>query len=320
MHRKKAFRRLLKTSLLFYMFRRMFIMKKETIFKGAGTALITPFNEDGVDYESLGALIDWQIEEGIDALIICGTTGENPTLSDPEHKKVLEFSAQRINGRVPFIAGTGSNDTAHAIEMTRFACSIGADACLVVSPYYNKATQNGLIASFNKIADESTKPLVIYDVPSRTGVTIQPATFAALAEHPNIAAIKEASGNIAKIVEEFSLVGDKLDIYSGNDDEVIPIMSMGGMGVISVLSNIMPKETAAMCAKYFEGDIKGAAALQCEYTPIIKALFSQVNPIPVKTALAAMGRCKEIFRLPMTAMDEGPKAALLELLKDRGLI
>lgn len=295
-------------------------MKKKSIFKGAGTALITPFNDDGVDYESLGRLIDWQIDKGIDALIIAGTTGEAPTLKDWEHHALLEFCAQKINGRVPFIAGTGSNDTAHAVEMTKFACSAGADAVLAVTPYYNKATQGGLICAYGKIADASQKPVIVYEIPSRTGVTIQPETMLKLAQHPNIAAIKEASGNIAKIDEEFALIGDLADIYSGNDDQIIPIMSMGGAGVISVLSNIMPGETAAMCSKFFEGDIAGAATDQKKYMPLIKALFSQVNPIPVKAAAAQMGLCQNILRLPLTQMEEPARSVMMEQLRLNGLI
>lgn len=295
-------------------------MKKESIFKGVGTALITPFNEDGVDYESFGRLIDWQIEEGINALIIAGTTGEASTFSDAEHKEVLRFAVERAAGRVPIVAGTSSNETAYAIELTKHACAVGADACLVVTPYYNKATQNGLIAMYNAVADASTKPIIVYEIPSRTGVTIQPETMVKLAEHPNIAAVKEASGNIAKIDEEFALLGDKLDIYSGNDDQVIPLMSMGGAGVISVLSNIMPKETVAMCDKFFAGDIAGAAADQKKYMALIKALFSEVNPIPVKAAAAKMGLCKNILRLPLTQMEEAHEAKMFDLMRGFGLI
>ena len=213
------------------------------VFMGAATALITPLNASGVDYPAFGRLIDWQIEKGIDALVIAATTGEGSTLSDEEHREVLRFAAERIGGRVPMIAGTGSNDTAYAVSLTKFACDIGADAMLVVTPYYNKATQKGLVRQFTEIADASTKPLILYNVPSRTGVTIEPATYAALADHPMIAGIKEAGGNISKIVETVALVGNKLDLYSGNDDQVVPIMSMGGQGVISVLSNVAPRQT-----------------------------------------------------------------------------
>ena len=211
-------------------------MTDHPIFRGAASALITPMTEDGVDYPALGKLIDWQIDEGINGLVIAGTTGEGSTLTDEEHREVLRYSVERAAGRVPIIAGTGSNDTAYAVELTRYASEIGADAMLVVTPYYNKATQGGLVKMFYAIADASTKPIILYNIPSRTGVNIEPETFVALAEHPNISAIKEASGNISKIVETAALVGDKLDIYSGNDDQIVPLLAMGGAGVISVLS------------------------------------------------------------------------------------
>lgn len=295
-------------------------MSENTIFQGAATALITPTTAQGVDYDCFGRLIDWQIDQGIDALVIAGTTGEGSTLSDEEHREVLRFSAQRIAGRVPMIAGTGSNDTAYAIELSQYACSVGADALLVVTPYYNKATQKGLIQMYNAIADASTKPLILYNVPSRTGVSIEPATYLALSEHPRIRAIKEANGNISKIVETFALVGDKLDIYSGNDDQVVPILAMGGKGVISVLSNLMPRETARMCARFFQGDVAGSARMQMDYLPLINALFSQVNPIPVRAAMAAMGWCEDYLRLPLTPMEDGPRAKLLDLMRAQGLI
>ena len=261
-------------------------MKEKTIFQGVATAIVTPMNENGVDYDAFGRLIDWQIEQGINGLVVAGTTGEGSTLSDEEHREVLAYAVKRINGRVPCIAGTGSNDTAYAIELTKYACSIGCDAMLVVTPYYNKATQKGLVKMFNAIADASTKPIIVYNIPSRTGVNIEPATFVELAKHPRIAAIKEASGNLSKMVEEFALLDGSLDIYSGNDDQIVPTLSMGGKGVISVLSNIMPKETVAMCDAFFAGDVATAAKMQCKYLPLIQALFCEVNPIPVKAALA----------------------------------
>lgn len=294
---------------------------RNSIFRGIATALITPFKENGeVDFEAYGRLIDWQIEQGIDALVSCGTTGENPTLSDEEHHALLKCAVERTAGRVPLIAGTGSNDTAHAIAMTRYACEIGADAVLVVTPYYNKATQNGLVQSFNAIADASTKPVILYNVPSRTGCGIQPATYARLAEHENIRAIKEANGNISAIVETMALVNGKLDLYSGNDDQIVPIMSMGGIGCISVLSNVLPAETVEICRRFFAGDVAGAAQLQMKYVPLIQALFSEVNPIPVKAAMAAMGFCKDVLRLPMTPMEETKRAHLLALMRGEGLI
>ncbi len=290
------------------------------VFMGAATALITPMTPEGVDYAAFGRLIDWQIEKGIDALVIAGTTGEGSTLSDEEHREVLRFSAERIAGRVPMIAGTGSNDTAYAVSLTEYACEVGADAMLVVTPYYNKATQKGLIRMFTEIADSSTKPLILYNVPSRTGVGIEPSTYAALADHPMIAGIKEANSDISKIVETAALVGNKLDIYSGNDDQVVPIMSMGGKGVISVLSNLMPAETSRMCHLYLKGETEASAKLQCEYLPLIKALFCEVNPIPVKAAMAAMGFCKNYVRLPLTTMEPEHEAKLLSLMKLQGLI
>lgn len=289
------------------------------IFRGAATALITPLDERGIDFDRLGHLIDWQIDEGIDALVICGTTGEASTLTDKEHRDAIAYAVERTNGRVPVIAGTGSNDTAYAIELTRFACEAGADACLVVTPYYNKATQNGLVAMYSAIADASTKPLILYNVPSRTGTAIQPATYVKLAQHPNIAAIKEANGNISAIVETKALVGDQLDIYSGNDDEIVPILSMGGLGVISVLSNLLPKETSRLCHKFFEGDVAGAAAMQCQYLKLIRALFSEVNPIPVKAAMAAMGFCEDYLRLPLTPMEDVHRQVLLDEMRRQGI-
>ena len=295
-------------------------MTANPIFRGAATALITPLNENGVDYETLGRLIDWQIAEGINALVIAGTTGEGSTLSDEEHREVLRYSVERIAGRVPCIVGTGSNDTAYAVDLSRFACSIGADGLLVVTPYYNKATQNGLIKMYNTIADASTKPLIVYNVPSRTGVNIEPATYVKLAEHPNIRGIKEANSNISKIVETAALVGDKLDIYSGNDDQIVPILSMGGMGIISVLSNVMPARTVEICDRWFRGDAAGSAALQCELLPLINALFSEVNPIPVKAAMAAMGWGENYVRLPLTPMEEVHAEKLYAIMRQFALI
>ncbi len=294
------------------------IMKK-TVFTGAATAIVTPLTKDGVDYDSYARLIDWQIKEGIDAIVTVGTTGEGSTLSDEEHRDVIDFTVKRVGGRVPVIAGTGSNDTDYAIELTKHACEAGADAMLVVSPYYNKATQKGLIASFSKIADNSTKPLILYNVPSRTGCNILPSTAAALAEHPMIAGMKEASGNISQIAELVHLVGDKMDIYSGNDDQIVPIMSLGGKGVISVLSNVLPKETSLMCKKFLDGDVAGAAKMQLKYIPLINALFSEVNPIPVKAAMAAMGFCEDYLRLPLTPMEQAGKEKLLALMRKEGL-
>ena len=294
-------------------------MTKKPIFTGAATALVTPLTENGVDYAAFEKLINWQIESGIDALVICGTTGEASTLTDEEHRQVLKFAAQVVKGRVPIIAGTGSNDTAYAIDMTKFACELGYDAMLVVTPYYNKTTQKGLIAMFRAIADASTKPLILYNVPSRTGVNIEPATYAALADHPNIAAIKEAGGNISKIVETAALVGDKLDIYSGNDDQIVPILACGGSGVISVLSNVLPRETSELCHTFFRGDVKTAMDMQIKYLPLTNALFCEVNPIPAKAAMAALGFCENYVRLPLVPMEEGHEQMLRQRMRDLGL-
>ena len=295
-------------------------MTKNPIFRGAATALVTPLNENGIDYVQLKKLIDWQIDQGIDALVIAGTTGEGSTLTDEEHRELLREAIKMIDGRVPAVAGTGSNDTAYAIDLTKYACELGYDAMLIVTPYYNKATQKGLIKMFTAIADASTKPIILYNVPSRTGVDIAPSTYAALADHPMIQAIKEASGNLSKVAETAHLVGDKLDIYSGNDDQIIPILSLGGAGVISVLSNPMPKETSRMCHDFFEGNIAAARKAQLDLIPLINALFCEVNPIPAKAAMAAMGYCEDYLRLPLTSMEEGNKAKLLKLMAEQNLI
>jgi len=295
-------------------------MRTKSIFTGAATAIITPTTAQGVDYDAFAKLINWQIAQGIDALVICGTTGEASTMDDAEHRQVLKFAIEVAAGRVPMIAGTGSNDTAYAIELTKYACEIGYDAMLVVTPYYNKTTQAGLVAMFTAIADASTKPLILYNVPSRTGVNIEPATYVKLADHPMIAAIKEANGNISKIVETAALVGDKLDIYSGNDDQIVPILACGGKGVISVLSNVCPAETSQMCKKFFAGDVAGAMEMQKKYLPLTNALFCEVNPIPVKAAMAAMGWCENFVRLPLVPMSEGNREVLLNCMKEVGAL
>lgn len=295
-------------------------MTSSPIFRGVATALITPTTPAGVDYDAFGRVIDWQIDQGINALVIAGTTGEGTTLSDEEHRQVLKYASERIAGRVPMIAGTGSNDTDYAIDLSRYACSVGADGLLVVTPYYNKATQKGLITMYTAIADAVTKPLILYNVPSRTGVGIEPATYAALADHPMISGIKEANGDISKIVATMALVGDKLSVYSGNDDQITPILAMGGQGVISVLSNCAPKQTLEITDKFFAGDVAGSAAAQCRMVALIKALFSEVNPIPVKAAMAEMGFCENFLRLPLTPMDEAKKAVMLDLMRQEGLI
>lgn len=292
---------------------------KKPVFEGIATALITPIDKNGVNYEQFGRLIDWQIEKGINALVICGTTGEGSTLSDSEHREAIAYSVKRADGRVPIIAGTGSNDTAYALELTKFAGEAGADAVLTVTPYYNKATQNGLVKMFNQLADASSIPLILYNVPSRTGVNIAPKTVAELSKHPNINGIKEASGNISQVAEIAALCGDEINIYSGNDDQIVPIMSLGGKGCISVLSNLLPSESVSICEKFAGGDIKAAAELQLKYLPLINALFSEVNPIPVKAAMAAMGFCEDYLRMPLTPMESNTRAVLLEEMRRVGI-
>ena len=294
-------------------------MEKVKLFTGAATALITPLTPEGVDYPRLAKLIDWQIEQGIRALVICGSTGEPSTLTDDEHRDVLRFAAKQIAGRVPMIAGAGSNDTAYAIDLARVAREAGADGALVVTPYYNKATQKGLIRHFTMVAEEGGLPIILYNVPSRTGVTIEPATYEALADHPNIVGIKEASGAIAKAVDTMSRVAGRLTLYYGNDEEIVPLMSIGAQGVISVLSNLLPAKTNEICTRFLSGDVKGAAALQLRYRPLIDALFCEVNPIPVKAAMAALGFCDDYLRMPLTSMEPEHKEKLLALMRKEGL-
>lgn len=292
---------------------------KKTVFKGIATALVTPLTKDGIDYDAFGKLIDWQVAEGIDGLVVCGTTGEASTLTDDEHKAAIKFAVERVGGKTPVIAGTGSNDTDYAIELTKYACDVGVDGVLLVTPYYNKATQKGLVKSFSLLADEATAPVILYNVPSRTGVNIAPSTLYELSAHPNISAVKEASGNISAIAETLSLVGDNLDVYSGNDDQIVPILSLGGKGCISVLSNPLPRMTCDICRKFFAGDVKGAADLQLKLLPLISALFSEVNPIPAKSAMAAMGFCEEYLRLPLTVMEDAHKAVLFDEMRKMGI-
>ncbi|MBQ6622215.1 MAG: 4-hydroxy-tetrahydrodipicolinate synthase [Mogibacterium sp.] len=289
------------------------------IFEGIATALITPMTENGVNYEQYGRLIDWQIEQGIDAIVACGTTGEGSTLTDEEHKECIRFAVERAAGRIPVIAGTGSNDTAYGTQLTRYACEVGADACLVVTPYYNKATQNGLVRMYGEYAAASTVPIIVYNVPSRTGVNIEPSTYEKLAQIEHIAAIKEANSNISKIVDTFARVGDKLDIYSGNDDQIVPLLAMGAKGCISVLSNVIPAETREICTRFFAGDVAGAAELQCKYNELVASLFCEVNPIPVKAAMAAMGFCDPIIRSPLFEMEPKNYERLLNAMRAQGL-
>ena len=293
---------------------------KNTIFKGVATALVTPMTEGGaIDFDSFGRLVEFQIEQGINALVVCGTTGEASTLTDEEHKELIKYCVERVNKRVPVIAGTGGNDTAYSISLSQYACKVGADACLCVTPYYNKTTQKGLINMFTEIADNIDKPVILYNVPGRTGVNIAPSTYEALSYHKNICAIKEANGDISKAVETMSLVKDRLDLYCGNDDQIVPFMSIGGNGVISVLSNVLPKETVEMCNKFFQGNVKESAEMQLKLKALIDALFCEVNPIPAKAAASAMGYGENVLRSPLYPMEEANRQKLLKLMREQGL-
>lgn len=292
---------------------------KHTIFTGAATAIITPFTGDGIDWDAFGKLIDFQLDGGINALVVAGTTGEGSTLTDREHEEAVSFCVKRAAGRVPVIAGTGSNNTAHAIERTKTACRAGADAVLLVTPYYNKTTQRGLIASFSTIADASDVPCILYNVPSRTGLNMLPETLAVLAKHEKIAAVKEACGNLSQVAKERLLCGDNLDVISGCDDQIVPTLSLGGKGIISVVANIMPKETAEICTRFFRGDIQGAASLQLKMLSLMNQLMIETNPIPVKAACAAMGFGQNLLRLPLVQMEEGNRQKLLQLMRETGL-
>ncbi len=292
---------------------------KQPIFKGAATALVTPMNKDGsVNYKRLETLVDEQISAGIDALVICGTTGEKSTLRYDEHVRVIEVAAKAINGRVPLIAGTGSNDTVYSVELCDDAEKAGADAFLMVTPYYNKASQQGLIAHYNYIADRVNKPIIIYNVPSRTGVAVKPETYKELSKHPNIVGLKEANGDLSSVATTRYLCGDDLYIYSGNDDQTVPIMSLGGLGVISVISNLLPKEMHDLCASYLNGDVKKAMEMQVKYTGLMNALFCDVNPVPVKTAMNLVGMDVGPFRMPLYDMSEQNIALLKAKLIECG--
>lgn len=294
--------------------------QKQIVFEGAATALVTPFGKSGVDYEAFGRLIDWQIEQKIDALVIAGTTGEGATLTDEEHREVLRYSVERAAGRVPIIAGTGSNDTDYAISLSRYACEVGCDALLLVSPYYNKATPRGLVKSFLAVADATDKPIILYNVPSRTGVNIPLNVYRELAKHERIVATKEASGNFSAIAEIRAELADTLTVYSGNDDQIVPLMSLGGRGVISVLSNVLPAETHEMCRLMLTGNCAAAAEMQLKLLKLINALFIEVNPIPVKTACGMMGLCSDAMRLPLCEMEEAHREVLAAAMRDAGLI
>lgn len=293
---------------------------KNTIFTGAATALITPFTERGVDYEAMGRLIDFQIAEGIDALVITGTTGEATTLDETEYEEVIRFCVQRAHGKVPLIAGSGSNDTGLAISRTRKACAAGVDAVLLITPYYNKTTQKGIIAHFTAIADTSERPCILYNVPSRTGLNMEPETLRVLAEHPRIAGVKEANGNISQTAKDIRLCGEMLDIYSGNDDQTVPFLSLGAQGVISVAANVVPAEMVRLCRLYTEGKVKEAAELQLRLLDLMNQLMIETNPIPAKAACAAMGFGENRVRLPLIPMESKHKIRLMEIMKDMGLI
>ena len=292
---------------------------KKTIFEGMATAIVTPMTRDGIDYDALGRFIDFQIENGINAIVVMGTTGENATIEYADQKKIIRYTVEKVAKRVPVIAGTGTNNTEHVLHNTKNACEVGADAILVVTPYYNKATQNGLYQHFMTIADASTVPVILYNVPGRTGCNLLPKTVARLAEHERIVAIKEATGNMAQMVELVHLCGDKLDIYSGEDALTVPMMAMGGKGTISVLSNVAPRQAVAMADACRAGDFKTAAKLQADLLPLINALFSEVNPIPAKAGVSAMGFGEENLRLPLTPMEDSTRAVLFEEMRKLGI-
>lgn len=293
---------------------------KKVIFTGAAVAIVTPFNEEGINFEELKRLIDFNIENGTDAIVIAGTTGESSTMSDEEHKEVIKFTVDYVNKRIPVIAGTGSNDTLYALELSQYAEKVGVDGLLIVTPYYNKTTQLGLVKHYNYIADRVNIPIILYNVPSRTGVNITPKTCLELSKHKNIVAVKEASGNLSQVAEIRALCGDELNIYSGNDDQISPILSLGGKGVISVLSNVAPKEAHDICQLFFDGKAEESAKIQLEYLNLINALFIEVNPIPVKTALGLMGYNVGHLRMPLFPMEECNIEVLKKELKARNLI
>lgn len=293
---------------------------KKTIFKGCGTAIATPFTEDGVNFEEFGRLLENQIEEGVDAIIVCGTTGESATMSEQEKKETIKFAIDKVAKRVKVIAGTGSNNTKSAIEMSKYAESVGADGLLLVTPYYNKTTQKGLVEHFKAIANAVSLPIIMYSVASRTGLNMTPETCLELSKIENIVAVKEASGNISQVAKIASLCGNNLDIYSGNDDQIIPVLSLGGKGVISVLSNIMPKYTHEMTYNYFNGEVEKACKMQLDVIDLIDELFSEVNPIPVKYALNLMGYNFGKPRLPLIELSKGKQETMKEVMKKHNLI
>lgn len=307
---------------IFYSTKGAYIMSKfkKSIFTGAATAIITPFKNGAIDYESFGKIIEAQIAGGIDGIVVAGTTGEAATLTHEEHCECIKYVVEKVEGRVPVIAGTGSNDTAYGIELSKYACEVGADALLLVTPYYNKATPKGLIKNFLETAEATDKPIILYNVPSRTGCNISLPVYRELAKHERIVAVKEASGNISAIAELIAECGDYYDVYSGNDDQIVPIMSLGGKGVISVLSNILPKETHDICELCLNGNYPAAAKTQLDYLKLINALFCEVNPVPVKTAMAELGMCDIEMRLPLCEMEDANKQKLVDAMKAHGIL
>lgn len=293
---------------------------KEILFKGSGVAIVTPFDQKGICFDALARLIEFQIQNQTDAMIITGTTGESATMTDAEHKEAIRFTVEQVKGRIPVIAGTGSNDTAYALQLSQYAQQVGADGLLLVTPYYNKCTQEGLYRHFTMIADQVELPIVLYNVPSRTGVNIALDTYEKLAQHPRIVAVKEASGDVSAIAGIRQRLGDSLHVYSGNDDQIVPILSLGGLGVISVLANVMPKETHDICQMYFDGQVKKSCGLQLDLLDLIQALFIEVNPIPVKTALALMGYKVGDLRMPLCEMEIHHLEVLKKAMKIHGLI
>lgn len=293
---------------------------KKPIFRGAGVAIITPFTDTGINYPELGRIIEDQIAGGTDAIVIAGTSGESATMTVDEHKEVIQFAVNQVKGRIPVVAGTGSNETRTAIELSQYAEKAGADAVLVVTPYYNKCTQKGLIQHYTAIADAIHIPIILYDVPSRTGVGIKTETYVALSKHPNIAAVKEANGDLSAILRLRAAVGDDLVVYSGNDDQIVPILSLGGQGVISVLSNVAPKATHDICQLYFDGKVKDSAQLQIAYADLIDALFCEVNPIPVKVAMRKLGYAAGPLRMPLCEMEPAHEQQLEAALRNHGLL
>ena len=294
-------------------------MKKE-IFRGAGVAIITPFTETGVNYNELGRIIEDQIAGGTDAIVITGTTGESATMTDAEHREAIRYTVEKVGGRIPVVAGTGSNETSYAIELSQYAEKVGADALLLVTPYYNKCTQNGLVAHYTKIADSVSIPAILYNVPSRTGVGIKSETYAKLSQHPRIVGVKEASGDLSAILRLRAATGDDFAVYSGNDDQIVPILSLGGSGVISVLSNVAPRAAHDICQHYFDGDVRTATKMQIDYTDLIDALFCEVNPIPVKTAMRRLGYDAGPLRMPLSEMEPAHAAQLDAALRKHGLL